>query len=213
MENMKTPSDSNRRAPFRRIIFYGSVLLLLLLATLARADVPVLAVSVSDTNGKVVFSGATKAGATFATQRLAPGEYVVQLKSSASIRKGERYLLVASAGRKKIIADNVAGEMFTGPGVAMKVRVSSRIEITGQVARSAAMSYHGDPKVKVIDGRIYLWVDAETGSHLGGRWVEGSLADGRQIVALKPSWLNRMQENSGEGNLANHYNAMGTRIR
>jgi len=210
---MKTTSYSNKRAPLRRIIRYSSLALLFVLGTFARADVPSLAVSVSNADGKVVFHGRLDSQATFATPPLARGDYVVQLRSTGShLAKSEHYLLVASAGTKKVIADNVAGEMFAGPGVAMRVKVASRTQITGQVARGAAPEFQGNPNLKVINGRIYRWEPAETGSHLAGQWVDQTLAQSRQVVRMHASWLRKIQDHAGEGSLLNHYGAMGHAI-
>jgi hypothetical protein len=102
-------------------------------------------------------------------------------------------MLVVSAGKKKVAADTVAGEKFAAGGVAMKVDVGAGLNITGQVASAGA----ADANVKIIKGKRYVWVKGgETGSNIGGHWVEeGSRAAGNART-LSRSDLNRMQEHA-----------------
>ena len=64
----------------------------------------------------------------------------------------------------------------------------------GQVART-----------RLIDGKRFVWLTSETGSNLGGRWVEKTTVDARQIVRLQPGFLRRMQDYNGEGSMLNRY--------
>src|ERR1700730_5803445 len=145
-------------------------------ATAVYGGVPSMNVIVSDASGKVAFKGATNASANFATANLAPGNYVVQLHSKSETLKGNQYLLVVSAGRKKVIADAVPGEKFNGGGVALKIAVQSGFRITGQIATDQMSASGLGQKVRVIDGKRYVWVRAHTGSNLADHWAEEGVA-------------------------------------
>ena len=82
----------------------------LVLASMAYGAVPTMNVMVSDASGKLAFKGATKGDGGFATEKLQPGNYVVQLTSKNSALKGGQYSIVVSAGKKKVVANSVAGE-------------------------------------------------------------------------------------------------------
>ena len=87
--------------------------------------------------------------------------------------KGNQYLVVVSAGKKKVIADAVPGEKFNSGGVAMRVKVGPGLNITGQVASQQSVVLAGSPNVRVINGQRYVWVTNVTGSHLGLCWSGG----------------------------------------
>jgi hypothetical protein len=174
-------------------IVYSALLSFLFVAT-GFAAVPEMKVIVSDANGNLVFKGTTNANSTFATGNLQPGNYVVQFNSNSKSVKGNQYLLVVSAGKKKVTANSVPGEMFNDAGVAMRVGVGKGLKITGKIA-----------SVRLIDGKRYVWVAGETGSNLGGHWVEESVADARHVVRLRAGFLRRMQDTSGEGSMLNRY--------
>ena len=108
--------------------------LFLVAGSLANAAIPSVNVTVSDASGKQAFKGATKNDGGFATEKLQPGNYVVQFSSKNAALKGGNYSIVVAAGTKKVVANGVAGEKFLAGGVAMKVNVGSRLNITGQVA-------------------------------------------------------------------------------
>ncbi len=106
-------------------------------ASVASAAVPLLNVTVADSSGRVTYKGATDGKGTFATGKLQPGGYVV-LFNSRSAPRGGNYLLVISAGKKKIIANAVAAEKFVAGGVAMRIDVAAGLNITGQIAAAGA---------------------------------------------------------------------------
>ncbi len=115
--------------------------LFLVAASVANAGVPSMNVMVSDPAGKAAFKGATKDDGGFATAKLPPGNYVVQIIAKNSSVKGGQYSIVIAAGKKKVVASAVAGERFLGGGVALKVEVGAGLNITGQVwAGSSANS-------------------------------------------------------------------------
>jgi len=115
--------------------------LFLFVASLANAGVPSMNVTVSDSTGKAAFKGATKDDGVFATAKLQPGNYVVQFAAKNFSVKGGQYSIVVAAGKKKVVADAIAGEKFLGGGVAVKVEVGAGLNIIGQVwAGSSASS-------------------------------------------------------------------------
>jgi hypothetical protein len=191
----------------KHIIRNTMLSLLLVGASAAFGGVPSMNVTVFNARGQVVFKGATNANATFVTGNLEPGNYVVQFNSKSGAAKGNQYLLVISSGKKKVIADAVAGEKFTAGGVAMRLEVGPGLNIAGQVANEQAVSLEGNPKVKVINGRRYFWVTAETGSNLGGRWVEEGLAKAQNIVRLSNAYLIHVQDHAGEGSMLDYQSA------
>jgi len=103
-------------------------------ATAAFGGVPTMNVMVADAGGKLAFKGATKSDGGFATEKLQPGKYVVQLSSKNSALKSGQYSIVVSAGKKKVVANAVPGQKFLTGGVAMKVDVGAGLNITGQVS-------------------------------------------------------------------------------
>ncbi len=106
----------------------------LFLVVAANGAVPSLNVTVSDASGKLAYKGATKSDGAFATEKLQKGNYVVQLTSKNAALKGGQFSIVVSAGKKKIVANSVAGDKFLSGGVAMKVEVGDGLKVTGQVA-------------------------------------------------------------------------------
>jgi hypothetical protein len=108
-------------------------------ASVASAAVPLIKVTVADASGKVAYKGTTDGKGTFATGKLQPGGYVVQFNSK-SAPKGTNYVLVISAGKKKVMATAVEAEKFAAGGVAMKIDVAVGLNITGQIAAGEAQT-------------------------------------------------------------------------
>ena len=192
------------KTPYLRFIASAFALFLGVAAN-AFAGVPPTGVIVVDTSGKVAFKGATDARATFATANLPPGDYVVQFHSKNGFLKGNKYLLVIAAGRKKVIADAVLGEKIDGAGVAMRLSVEGGQQITGQMAVDQVVASPGSSKVKVIDGKRYVWVKARTGSHLGDHWEEEGLAAARNVATMSIEKLRQIQDRSFEGSLLDRH--------
>ncbi len=171
-------------------------LLLSLLAFVANAytaSMPAIGVIVSDAKGKVAYQGTTNAQGTFSTPNLAPGSYVVQFNSKNAALKGKQYALVISAGKKKVTADAVAGDKLTAGGVAMKVDVGPGLNIAGQIANG--QMGQSDPNVKIIKGKRFVWVKGgETGSNLGGRWVEEGSPDARNVRSMSTDAIRARQD-------------------
>jgi hypothetical protein len=168
--------------------------LLLGIASPASAGIPPMEVTVLSASGKVEFKGATNANGTFATADLQPGHYVVQFHTESAAAKRNQYLLVLSAGKKKVIATGVPGEIFMGNGGAVKVNVGARLKITGQIANQEIVA--GGLNYRVIGGQRFVWVAEGLGSNIGGRWVEESLARARNVISLSHDTFSRFVEGS-----------------
>jgi hypothetical protein len=151
-------------------IIRSLVMSLLLVAAMAYGGIPPMNVTVSDATGKAAFKGATNTSGAFATAKLQPGNYVVQLRSSNAELKGKKFAVVVAAGKKKVSAD-VAGEKFAGGGVAMKVDVAAGLNITGQVAAQ------NGPVSK--NGKKMVWIAPMLGSNMPGHWVEEDSAEAK----------------------------------
>jgi hypothetical protein len=116
-------------------LFRAFVLCLFLVAvSVANAGIPSMNVTVSDAAGKAAFKGATKADGGFATAKLQPGNYVVQFTAKSPAMKGGQYSIIVAAGKKKVVANALAGEKFLGAGIAMKVEVGAGLNIIGLVS-------------------------------------------------------------------------------
>jgi hypothetical protein len=155
-------------------IIRSLVMSLLLVAAMAYGGIPPMNVTVSDATGKAAFKGATNTSGAFATAKLQPGNYVVQLRSSSAELKGKKFAVVVAAGKKKVSAD-VAGEKFAGGGVAMKVDVAAGLNITGQVAAQ------NGPVSK--NGKKMVWIAPMLGSNMPGHWVEEDSAEAKASKA------------------------------
>jgi len=156
-------------------------------------------VTLLDASGKVKFTGATNADGTFATGSVQPGHYVVQLSTKSVSAKGSQYLVVVSSGKKKVIATGIPGEIFMGGGAAMKVNVGAGLKIAGQVADEKIVA--GNLNYRVVGGQRFVWVTAELGSNVSGRWVEESQAPARNVTLIKADGIKKFQEKGGEGSM------------
>ena len=114
------------------------------------------------------------ASMTFGMGSLAAGNYVVQFNSSSGALKNDQYLVIVSAGQRKVIADSVSGKKFDGGGIAMRVKVAAGLRITGQIARVSASAADATAAARVIENEtMRKWQDnAGEGSirnHYAGR--------------------------------------------
>jgi hypothetical protein len=144
---------------------------LILAAGTAFGAVPSIKVTVFDAGSKVAFKGAIDGSGTFSTGNLKAGSYVVQFNAPNATVKGNQYLLVVSAGSKKVSADGVAGEKFLGGGVAMRVEVGSGLKIMGQVADSV------NARIDSKSQKRLVWARPRIGSNMPGRWVPEDSAE------------------------------------
>ena len=182
-------------------------LTLTVLLSTAHGGIPGIKVLVSDSSGKVAFKGVTNADATFATGALPAGDYVVQFGSTKAGLKGNQYLLVVSAGKKKVIADAVAGEQFAGGGVAMRLKVEPGLQIAGQVANQESTLVQGLTKVRVINGKRYVWVQSSLGSNLGPHWEAEGVANSKRLSVLSHEDMRQIQDRAYEGSMLDRYHA------
>jgi hypothetical protein len=150
-------------------------------------------VTVSDSSGKAAFKGATDAKGSFATGKLQPGGYVVQLNSK-SAPKGSKYAVVVSAGTKKVTANAVEAEKLAAGGVAMKIDVGAGLNITGQVATedksSAPMGHNGKPMV---------WINKKTGSNIAAHWAESDSAEAKEAMTSTSMSRSDLQNRQSQG--------------
>ena len=166
--------------------------------SMANAGVPPMSVSVSDASGKAAFKGATNSTGAFATAKLKPGNYVVQLNAKSSAVKGNHYAVVLSAGKKKVAASAVAGEKFTAGGVALKVEVGPGLNITGQVAEES--------KTAMKNGKKMVWIPPMLGSNMPGRWVEEDSAAAKESKTrptMDRNEVQRIQQSQTNDNSGN----------
>ena len=184
-------------------------LTLTVLLSTAHGGIPGIKVLVSDSSGKVAFKGVTNADATFATGALPAGDYVVQFGSTRAELKGNQYLLVISAGKKKVIADAVAGEQFAGGGVAMRLKVAGGSQIAGQVATQESTLVQGVTKVRVINGERYVWVQSVLGSNLGPHWEAEGIAIARNVGLVSKEKMRKIQDSAFEGSMLDRHHAGG----
>jgi hypothetical protein len=175
-----------------------SILISLLVASPALAGLPAINVVVTDSGGKAAFQGTTDNAGLFSTGKLVPGKYVVQFNAKSGALKGNQYLIVVSAGTKKVTADSVPGEKFSAGGVAMKVGVGSALKLTGQVVSEQPIATSEDGNVRMIQGVRYVWVKNALGTNLG-RWVEVGTANPRNVVGLDSGAVRNLQDRTGEG--------------
>jgi len=168
------------------------------------ASLPAMDVTVSNPSGKLVYKGKVAANGTFSTGKLEPGNYVVEFNSKTPGPKGAQYAVVVSAGKKKVSADAVPGEKFAAGGVAMKVDVGPGLNLTGQVAAGAITAPgQSNARVKIVNGKRYVWVGPETGSNMGGRWVEEGEANvpGLNLQHAGAQGLQNMQDRGSQGSI------------
>jgi hypothetical protein len=174
----------------KKMIRMAFLSLLCLGASMAYGAVPAVNVNVSDATGKAAYKGATNSTGVFATAKLKPGNYTVQFNSSNAGLKGKQYTLVVAAGNKKVSA-NVAGEKFSGGGVAMKVEVGAGLNITGQVAAQEAPVSKG--------GKKMVWIPPALGSNMPGHWAEEDSAEAKTSKSrgiMSKDSIQKMQDNA-----------------
>ncbi|MFN2622364.1 MAG: hypothetical protein ABR611_05920 [Chthoniobacterales bacterium] len=152
---------------------------------------PQMSVIISDSSGRAAYKGTTDASGIFRTASLRPGNYVVQFKSRNDEVKANDYALVISAGRKKVTADSVAGEKFTGGGVAMRIELGSSASISGQVADAMMMLD--------ANGRRLVWIGQKLGSHLPAHWAAEDSADAREAKTQMSFSRKNLQDRQNQG--------------
>jgi hypothetical protein len=168
------------------------VLVSLATAGIAAAVTPPMSVSISDESGKPAYKGVTDSNGVFSTATLKPANYVIQFNSTNSEVKGKTYFMVVSAGKRKVTADSVAGEKFTGAGVAMRIAVGGAQSITGQVTDSSM--------VKVDkNGKRMVWVPKKLGSNLPAHWASEDSAEAKEARTQASYSMKNLQDKQAAG--------------
>jgi hypothetical protein len=175
----------------KNILSTAVVGLLVAASSFASAAIPEMRVTVSDSSGYAAYKGATDSKGSFTTGSLKPGRYVVQFNAKRNDVEGNNYALVVSAGRKKIVADTVAGEKFAGGGVAMRIEVGGGGNIVGQVA--------SDLRTMVKDGRLLVWIPQQIGSNLSGHWAEADSAEAKIAQTASSFSIKNLQDKQAQG--------------
>ena len=174
------------------------------------AAVPSVKVTITDANDKIVYNGLTNTSGLFRTPNLPTGDYVVQFRSRNGGQLDNQYLLVVSAGTKKVIADAVRGEQFAGGGVAMRVNVRRGLPIEGQMATEQSVSVAGNPNMKIVNGHRFFYVLSATGSNLGPHWEEEGVGMSRNVVHMDRNFVQHIVDHFAEGSLLDRYqNGLG----
>jgi hypothetical protein len=177
----------------KNLIQNSFVVLMLGMATIAFGAVPSMNVTVADSSGTTAYKGATDAKGSFATATLKPGGYVVQF-TSKSARKGSKYAMVVSAGKKKVTATAVEAEKLAAGGVAMKIDVGAGLNITGQVAaddkNSAPMGHNG---------KSMVWIPKRTGSNIAAHWAESDSAEAKEAMTSTTISRRDLQNRQSQG--------------
>jgi hypothetical protein len=190
---------------FAHLIRNSLVAIALMGASLASGAIPAMNVTVFDGNSKVAFKRALSPDGAFATGNLPAGDYVVQFNSNSAELKSGSYLVVVSAGAKKVIADSVSGGQFSGGGVAMRITVGATRKISGQVAPDQVLAFTSGLKTKTIDGKRYVWVKGGLGSNLGDHWEAEGLANAQNVVRVSRDKIQKMQDRGYEGSMLNSH--------
>ena len=148
-------------------------------------------------SGKVVYQGKTDAGGKFATATLQPGKYVVELRSKQP--QGFQVALGGTKSAKQVSAKN---------GLAFDVEIDPASKVSGKVtavpmtAAQQQAAAKANTNVRIINGKRYVWVRGEIGSHMGGKWVPEE-----EAMAVNPNSsrkdaaeaLQKMQDLGGQG--------------
>jgi len=153
---------------------------------------PSMKVTVFDAAGHPAFQGATGGEGSFSTGTLSPGRYVVQFNAKPDRVTGQNYALIISSGKKKVVADSVAGEKFTGGGVAMRIEVVSGSKITGHIT---------DALMTMVDenGNKLVWIPQRLGSHLPAHWAAADSADTKLVLASTSLSFKNLQDKQAQG--------------
>lgn len=171
------------------------------LLSTAHGGIPSMDVTVFDASEKVVFRRSMNADGTFATESLPSGQYVVQFKTRNATVRGNQYLLVVAAGKKKVIADAVTGDVLTRGGAAMKIQVGRGLQISGQVLNDEAIAQAGGPKYRTVDGKRYVWVNESLGTNIRGHWQDTTAGSSRSVVVWTRDELQKRMDRGGEGSM------------
>jgi hypothetical protein len=153
--------------------------------------VPPMSVLVADSSGRAASS--RRHGLQWNVHHSAPfgGQLHCAVQGAYKTVQGNNYALVVAAGRKKVVADTVAGEKFAAGGVAMRIEVAGGGNIVGQVA--------SDMQGMVKNGKLLVWIPRQVDSNLGGHWAEADSAEAR-VAQTRPSYsIKNLQDKQNQG--------------
>ena len=155
--------------------------------------VPPLKIVVADSSGKLAYKGTTDASGLFATTKLPPGNYAIQITSN-NAPPDSRYTLVVSAGKKKVAANSIAAEKLAGRGVALKIDVAAGLNITGQVV---VLDKNNSPIGR--NGKAMVWITRRTGSNLPPHWAESDSAEAKEAMTSGSLSAKNLQDRNNQG--------------
>ena len=144
-------------------------------AAICSGAVPPINVTVLESGGKTVMKGPMNASGMFSTSTLKPGGYVVQFNSK-SAPKDKRYLLVAEAGREKVVANGIPGDKLN-VGVAMTIKVGPGANLMAQIAPEDKNSA---PVGR--NGQLMVWIPKMLGSNIAPHWAESDSAEAKTVM-------------------------------
>ena len=173
------------------------------------AELPPVKVTISTADGKLAYEGRTNERGIFRTGNVPSGDYVVQFRSGKAAMETNEYLLVVAAGKRKVIADALRGEQFGGGGVAMRLKVGAGMKIEGQIVSERSVTVSGSATERVINGRIYRWVQDSTGTHIGPHWEEVGIGSSRNIVRIDRTDIQHIDDHFAEGSLVDRHDSSG----
>ena len=184
---------------------YVTVVALLASAAVVSAAVSDIQVTVArDPGGPVAYKGKLDARGNFATSDLPSGSYTVVFKSNAADLKDDQLSVRVIGGKQKMAADGVEGSKLTAGGVGMKIALERTAPLAGNIVTakgtSSQSAARGNPRVKIMNGTRYYWMRGETGSNIGGRWVEENEISPSQVRSYDQDALRNMQSRGGETN-------------
>jgi hypothetical protein len=166
--------------------------LVLAAGSFAYSAVPSMSVIVSDASGRAAYRGATDGNGSFSTATLKPGNYVVQFNSKRKADVKGNFALVVAAGRKKVVADSIAGEKFGGGGVAMRIEVDSGSRISGQIAEALQTMLDKE-------GRRLVWIPERVGTHLAAHWAPVDSPDAKEVMTRASYSFQNIQNIQAQG--------------
>ncbi|HEY2799561.1 MAG TPA: carboxypeptidase-like regulatory domain-containing protein [Chthoniobacterales bacterium] len=181
---------------FRRSLLFTLLASFSAASLVSASSLPAMQITISNSAGKLVYKGRTNSQGLFTTPSLMPGKYVVQFNATKSL-KGRELALVLGTGKKKVVANSVAGSKFNQGGVAMKVEVDKAMTLTGQVADAATAATNAtasNGRVKYINGKKYVWEEGEMGSNLGGRWVDANSPEAQNVTLIDRKGIQEFQD-------------------
>lgn len=182
-------------------------ILLLALASSASA-IPPLDVTVSDAATGRTHQMLTKPDGTFVTGTLPSGSYVIKFRSHDAALANDQFLLILCAGKKTLVSNAIPGKQFTAGGAAVKMQLGNEKQITGQVASERELR---QAKVKMVNGKRFIWKENGTGDNFGGRWVEESSLRGTTLTGLSVEGLRNLQERGAQGTMGANEHGPGHR--